>query len=65
MMAQRDLLVQRVRAYARWELMREWLEKRIEHWDPTEEYRRYLLLFVGDDRASTLQYDTGREFRDV
>ncbi|KAL0864682.1 hypothetical protein Bca101_043800 [Brassica carinata] len=34
MMAQRDLLIQRVRVFARWELMREWLEKRIDHWDP-------------------------------
>lgn len=51
MMAQRDLLVQRVRAYARWELMKKWLEKRVEHWDPAEEYCRYLLLFGGVDHA--------------
>ncbi|KAL0886536.1 hypothetical protein Bca101_010519 [Brassica carinata] len=42
MMAQCDLLIQRVRALARWKLMREWLEKRIDHWDPAGEYRRYL-----------------------
>ncbi|KAL0846982.1 hypothetical protein Bca101_020228 [Brassica carinata] len=30
MMAQCDLLIQRVRASSRWEVMREWLEKRID-----------------------------------
>ncbi|KAL0802463.1 hypothetical protein Bca101_057639 [Brassica carinata] len=44
MMALRDLLIQRVRTFARWELMREWLEKRIDHWDPVGEYRCYLLF---------------------
>ncbi|KAF3592587.1 hypothetical protein DY000_02021853 [Brassica cretica] len=39
MMARRDLLVHQVRASRRWELMKEWLEKRVEHWDPEEEYR--------------------------
>uniref|UniRef100_A0A0D2ZSC6 Uncharacterized protein n=2 Tax=Brassica TaxID=3705 RepID=A0A0D2ZSC6_BRAOL len=38
MMARRDLLVHQVRASPRWELMKEWLEKRVEHWDPEEEY---------------------------
>ena len=31
MVARRDLLVSQVRASARWELMKEWLEKRVEH----------------------------------
>ncbi|KAF3514518.1 hypothetical protein F2Q69_00006481 [Brassica cretica] len=39
------LLGEKVRASARWELMREWLEKRVEHWDPEEEYHQYLFLF--------------------
>lgn len=42
MAAQRDLLIQQVRASSRWELMKEWLERRTEHWDPSEEYRQYL-----------------------
>ncbi|KAL0846825.1 hypothetical protein Bca101_020071 [Brassica carinata] len=42
MAAQRDLLIQQVRALTRWELMKEWLEKRTEHWDPLEEYRQHL-----------------------
>ncbi|CDY13005.1 BnaC07g03040D [Brassica napus] len=29
-------------ASSRWELMKEWLERRTEHWDPSEEYRQYL-----------------------
>ncbi|KAF2579246.1 hypothetical protein F2Q68_00005097 [Brassica cretica] len=33
MVAQRDLLIWKVRASARWELMEEWLEGRTEHWD--------------------------------
>ncbi|KAG2266851.1 hypothetical protein Bca52824_073930 [Brassica carinata] len=37
MAAQRDLLIQQVRASSRWELMKEWLEIRREHWDPSEE----------------------------
>ena len=32
----RVLLIQQVRASARCELMREWLEKRVEHWDLEE-----------------------------
>ncbi|KAF2551150.1 hypothetical protein F2Q68_00034274 [Brassica cretica] len=31
MMARQDLLVQQVRVSTRWELMKEWLEKRVEH----------------------------------
>ncbi|KAF2561174.1 hypothetical protein F2Q70_00016940 [Brassica cretica] len=31
MMARRDLLVQQVKASARWELMKEWLERRVDH----------------------------------
>ncbi|KAF2538647.1 hypothetical protein F2Q68_00020663 [Brassica cretica] len=52
MMAHRDLLIQQVKASARWELMKEWLEKRVEHWDPEEEYRRHLLLSGGIDQQS-------------
>ncbi|KAF3545247.1 hypothetical protein DY000_02007693 [Brassica cretica] len=36
-----------VRASARWELMKEWLEGRTEHWDPEEEYRQHLLWSEG------------------
>ncbi|KAF3561459.1 hypothetical protein DY000_02014915 [Brassica cretica] len=52
MMACRDLLIQQVRASARWELMREWLEKRIVHWNREEEYRRHMFLSVGFNRQS-------------
>ncbi|KAL0826721.1 hypothetical protein Bca101_050398 [Brassica carinata] len=41
-----------VRALARWELMKEWLEGRTEHWDPEEEYRQYLLWSEGLGRHS-------------
>ena len=47
MVARQDLFIQQVRASPRWELMREWQEKRVEHWDPEEEYRRNLFLFGG------------------
>ena len=47
MMACRDLLIQQVRAWARWELMKESLEKHIDHWNPEEEYRRHLFLSGG------------------
>ncbi|KAL0758295.1 hypothetical protein Bca101_074445 [Brassica carinata] len=46
-MARRDLSIQQARESARWELMREWLEKRVEHWNPKEEYHRYLFLSRG------------------
>ncbi|KAL0816577.1 hypothetical protein Bca101_073021 [Brassica carinata] len=36
MMACRDLLVQQVRASARWGLMKEWREKCLDHWNPEE-----------------------------
>ncbi|KAF2558602.1 hypothetical protein F2Q68_00017415 [Brassica cretica] len=52
MMACRDLLIQQVRALARWELMKEWLEKRVDHWNPEEEYRRHLLLSGGFNHRS-------------
>ncbi|KAF3532045.1 hypothetical protein DY000_02041986 [Brassica cretica] len=39
----RDQSVLRVRATARWELMKEWLEKKVDNWNPEEEYRCYLL----------------------
>ncbi|KAG2266412.1 hypothetical protein Bca52824_073491 [Brassica carinata] len=47
MMARRDLLVQQVRASARWKLKKEWQEKRVEHWNPEEEYQRHLFLSGG------------------
>ncbi|KAF3552051.1 hypothetical protein DY000_02007523 [Brassica cretica] len=50
MMARRDLLIQQVKAPARWEFMKEWLEKRVEHWDPEEEYHRRLFLSGGIDQ---------------
>ncbi|KAH0853020.1 hypothetical protein HID58_093526 [Brassica napus] len=50
--ARRDLLVQQVRSSARWELMKEWLEKRVEHWNPEEEYRRHLFLSRGLNHQS-------------
>ncbi|CDY64167.1 BnaC03g75020D [Brassica napus] len=50
MMARRDLLIQQVKAPARWEFMKEWLEKRVEHWDPEEEYHRRLFLYGGIDQ---------------
>ncbi|KAL0802533.1 hypothetical protein Bca101_057709 [Brassica carinata] len=69
MVAKSDLLIQRVRAFARWELMREWLEKRIDHWNPVEEYRRYMFLFEGVSRhlggsvrAHTLRSVVGSRF---
>ncbi|KAF3561457.1 hypothetical protein DY000_02014917 [Brassica cretica] len=49
-MPNRDLL--QVRASARWELMREWLEKRVDHWNPEEEYRCHLFLSGGFGRQS-------------
>ncbi|KAL0716175.1 hypothetical protein Bca4012_065497 [Brassica carinata] len=47
MAAQCDLLIQQVRASTRWELMKEWLEKRTKHWDPLEEYRQHLFWSAG------------------
>ncbi|KAF3586451.1 hypothetical protein F2Q69_00030186 [Brassica cretica] len=52
MLAHRDLLIQQVKASARWELMKEWLEKRVEHWDPEEEYCRHLFLSGGADQQA-------------
>ena len=52
MMARRDLLIQQVKASARWELVKEWLEKRVEHWDPEEEYCRHLSLPGGADQQA-------------
>ncbi|KAF3504114.1 hypothetical protein F2Q69_00042161 [Brassica cretica] len=46
--ARRDLLVQQVKASARWELMKEWLEKRVEHSNPEEAYQRHYFLSRGD-----------------
>ncbi|KAL0771845.1 hypothetical protein Bca101_036996 [Brassica carinata] len=52
MMAYRDLLIQQVRGLARWELMKEWLEKCVDHWNPEEEYRRHLFLSGGFNHRS-------------
>ncbi|KAH0879711.1 hypothetical protein HID58_067105 [Brassica napus] len=52
MMARRDLQVKQVKASARWDLMKEWLEKRVEHWNPDEEYRRHLFLSGGINHQS-------------
>ncbi|KAF2615548.1 hypothetical protein F2Q70_00011960 [Brassica cretica] len=46
----RDQSVLQARAMARWELMKKWLEKRVEHWNPEEEYRRYLFWAEGVDQ---------------
>ncbi|KAF2532572.1 hypothetical protein F2Q70_00029236 [Brassica cretica] len=46
MAAQRDLLIQQVRASSRWELMKEWLERRTKHWDPSEEYSQNLFWSI-------------------
>ncbi|KAL0758302.1 hypothetical protein Bca101_074452 [Brassica carinata] len=69
MMACRDLLIQQVRALARWELMKEWLEKRVDHWNPEEEYRRHLFLSGGFNhrsedlsKAATLRSVIGSRF---
>ncbi|KAG2329920.1 hypothetical protein Bca52824_001100 [Brassica carinata] len=43
-----------VRSSTRWELMKEWLENRAEHWDPLEEYRQHLFWSAGSTpRASS------------
>ncbi|KAF3584712.1 hypothetical protein F2Q69_00028781 [Brassica cretica] len=52
MMACQDLLIQQVRASARWELMKEWQEKCVDHWNPEEEYRRHLFLSRGFNHRS-------------
>ncbi|KAF2551877.1 hypothetical protein F2Q68_00033613 [Brassica cretica] len=54
MAAQRDLLIQQVRASSRWELMKEWLERRREHLDPSEEYRQYLFWSAEPTRRRAL-----------
>ena len=52
MMARRDLLIQQEKVSPRWDHMKEWLEKRVEHWDPEEEYRRHLSLSGGADQQA-------------
>ncbi|KAL0749537.1 hypothetical protein Bca101_031540 [Brassica carinata] len=47
MVARRDLLVQQVKASAIWELMKEWLEKRVEHSNLEEAYRCHYFLSGG------------------
>ncbi|KAF2558052.1 hypothetical protein F2Q68_00016839 [Brassica cretica] len=49
----RDQSVLRARATARWELMKEWLEKKVDHWNPEEEYRIYLFWAEGVDQLMT------------
>ncbi|KAF3520326.1 hypothetical protein DY000_02060875 [Brassica cretica] len=49
----RDQSVLRARATARWELMKEWMEKKVDYWNPKEEYRRYLLWAEGVDQLMT------------
>ncbi|KAF3512891.1 hypothetical protein F2Q69_00006863 [Brassica cretica] len=46
----RDQSVLQAKATAIWELMKEWLEKRVEHWNPEEEYHRYLFWAEGVDQ---------------
>ncbi|KAF3594875.1 hypothetical protein HID58_073881 [Brassica napus] len=61
MAAQRDLLIQQVRASSRWELMTEWLERRTEHWDLSEEYRQYLFWPVEPTRLADASLRVGPE----
>ncbi|KAF2539361.1 hypothetical protein F2Q68_00021112 [Brassica cretica] len=49
-MSNRNLL--QVRASAKWELMKECLEKRIDHWNQKEEYRGHLFLSGGFNHRS-------------
>ncbi|KAF2546901.1 hypothetical protein F2Q70_00022579 [Brassica cretica] len=49
----RDQSVLQGRATARWELMKEWLDKKVDHWNPEEEYRRYLFWAEGVDQLMT------------
>lgn len=69
MVAHRELSIRQARASARWELMKEWLEKRVEHWNSEEEYRRYLFLSEwigqqhgGSTQAATLKSVVGSRF---
>ncbi|KAF3561805.1 hypothetical protein DY000_02014990 [Brassica cretica] len=71
MVAHRELSIWQARASARWELMMEWLEKRVEHWNSEEEYRRYLFLsggigqqHGGSTQAATLKSIVGPFLRD-
>ncbi|KAH0867652.1 hypothetical protein HID58_074674 [Brassica napus] len=52
MMARRDLLVQQLKAGSRWELMKELLEKRVEHWNSEEEYQHHIFLSGGLNHQS-------------
>ncbi|KAH0899577.1 hypothetical protein HID58_049145 [Brassica napus] len=49
----RDQSVLRARATTRWELMKERLEEKVDHWNPEEEYRHYLLWAEGADQMMT------------
>ncbi|KAH0936319.1 hypothetical protein HID58_013436 [Brassica napus] len=61
MAAQRDLLIQQVRVSSRWELMKEWLERRMEHWDPSEEYSQYLFWSAEPTRLADPSLRVGHE----
>ncbi|WZY99156.1 hypothetical protein YC2023_071485 [Brassica napus] len=61
MAAQGDLLIQQVRASSMWELMKEWLERRTEHWNPSEEYRQYLFWSVEPTRLADASLRVGPE----
>ncbi|CDY31625.1 BnaA06g20380D [Brassica napus] len=56
-----DLLIQQVRASSMWELMKEWLERRTEHWNPSEEYRQYLFWSVEPTRLADASLRVGPE----
>ncbi|WZZ65822.1 hypothetical protein YC2023_077192 [Brassica napus] len=43
------LTFQRVRVMALWELIHVWLDKRVEHWKPKEEFHQYQLIMGVDD----------------
>ncbi|KAL0749422.1 hypothetical protein Bca101_031425 [Brassica carinata] len=64
MVAHRELSIRQARASARWELMKEWLEKRVEHWNSEEEYRRYLFLSggIGQQHGGSTQAATLKPF---
>ncbi|KAF3610816.1 hypothetical protein DY000_02049171 [Brassica cretica] len=49
----RDQSVLQGRATTRWELMKEWLDKKVDHWNPEEEYCRYLFSAEGVDQMMT------------
>nr|VDC84454.1 unnamed protein product [Brassica rapa] len=50
-----------VRVSSRWELMKEWLERRMEHWDPSEEYSQYLFWSAEPTRLADPSLRVGHE----